>query len=209
MKIKNNVIELTQPKYTSVSPAWTLELDEVQEWAYWDKVFTPEECARIIDIGESKIPQKASVINESADNKGIRDSTISWLNPSDDMEWAYSRITGIVTNLNSRFFNFDLFGFIEGFQFTKYQPPGGKYGRHIDKVLGGTIRKLSIVIQLSAPEDYEGGELVILNSEPGIKVNKSQGYMTVFPSYTLHEVTPVTKGTRYSLVAWIAGKPFK
>ena len=38
---------------------------------------------------------------------------------------------------------------------------------------------------------------------------KEQGTLTAFPSYVLHEVTPLTKGTRYSLVAWIGGKDFK
>ena len=79
---------------------------------------------------------------------------------------------------------------------------------HIDKLYKGTIRKLSITIQLSSPQDYEGGDLILHNGEPE-KMQKELGKLIVFPSYTLHEVTPVTKGTRYSLVAWVAGKPFR
>ena len=40
-------------------------------------------------------------------------------------------------------------------------------------------------------------------------MRRDQGYVAVFPSYVLHEVTPVTKGTRYSLVSWVTGKSFK
>ncbi len=40
-------------------------------------------------------------------------------------------------------------------------------------------------------------------------MDKKQGTLIVFPSYTLHEVTPVTKGERNSLVTWVTGKPFK
>ena len=38
---------------------------------------------------------------------------------------------------------------------------------------------------------------------------REQGQIIVFPSYTLHEVTPITKGTRYSLVSWVSGPSFK
>jgi PKHD-type hydroxylase len=107
------------------------------------------------------------------------------------------------------FFKFDLFGATEGFQFTKYTAPGGKYGRHIDSSPGTLIRKLSFTLQLSDPKDYQGGELCLYLGDKGEVMKKEQGHVAVFPSYVLHEVKPVTKGTRYSLVSWITGKPFK
>jgi PKHD-type hydroxylase len=97
----------------------------------------------------------------------------------------------------------------EGFQFTRYDAPTNYYGVHIDKMLNGTVRKLSLTIQLSSPEDYEGGELALYTDKEAQLMLKELGKMIVFPSYVLHEVRPVTKGTRYSLVAWITGKPFK
>jgi PKHD-type hydroxylase len=73
----------------------------------------------------------------------------------------------------------------------------------------GTVRKLSFVLQLSDPKDYKGGELQIhLGEEPTV-MKKEQGALFAFPSPTLHEVTAITKGRRYSLVGWITGKPFK
>jgi hypothetical protein len=62
----------------------------------------------------------------------VRKSEIAWLYPSDDLDWCYRRMTDIIMDLNNRFFQFDIFGATEGFQFTKYTAPGGKYGRHID-----------------------------------------------------------------------------
>jgi PKHD-type hydroxylase len=129
--------------------------------------------------------------------------------PSDDLDWAYRRLTDIITNLNERFFKFDLFGATEGFQFTKYTAPGGKYGKHIDSSPGSLIRKLSFTLQLSNPEDYKGGELCLYLGEKAEVMKKEQGFVALFPSYVLHEVKPVTQGTRYSLVSWITGKPFK
>jgi PKHD-type hydroxylase len=185
-------------------PAWQFYPDKTQNWAYWDNLFTPEECAQIIAIGNTKL-EPARVTGGYDD---IRESRISWLF-AEDIEFAFRRVTDSVLNLNSQFFNFDLFGIAEGFQFTRYDAPTGHYGMHIDKNLNNTVRKLSLTIQLSSPEDYEGGELGLKFSDETEIMPKELGKMIVFPSYVLHEVRPVTKGTRYSLVAWITGKPFK
>jgi len=186
---------------------WAFEIDSIQNWASWDKAFSPEECLKIIEIGESKILRFASVA--SRNNKPIRYSTIAWLYPSDDMKWVYRRVTDVITSLNNQHFKFDLFGLTEGFQFTKYEAPGGFFGMHKDMHAGYPIRKLSMTLQLSAPEDYEGGELALLLDKEAEILPKEQGKIICFPSYLLHEVRRVTKGTRYSLVAWITGKAFK
>jgi PKHD-type hydroxylase len=73
---------------------------------------------------------------------------------------------------------------------------------------GGAIRKLSVIVQLTDPEEYEGCDLN-LNVGSINTMKKTQGSVIVFPSYVLHQVTPITKGTRHSLVAWLAGDPFK
>jgi PKHD-type hydroxylase len=64
-------------------------------------------------------------------------------------------------------------------------------------------------VQLSDPSDYEGGDLLLHISADPKKAPKNQGQVILFPSHTLHEVTPVTKGIRYSLVAWVTGPKFK
>ncbi len=80
----------------------------------------------------------------------------------------------------------------------------------------GKVRKLSMTINLNSPGDYEGGNLKF---DYGPHVHgeryhecveiRPQGSVIVFPSYMYHQVTPVTKGTRYSLVLWALGYPFK
>ena len=72
-----------------------------------------------------------------------------------------------------------------------------------------------MTINLSDPNNYEGGDLKIdtkdLSEESVHTLTqiKPQGSLVVFPSYLYHQVTPVTKGTRYSLVVWCLGKPFR
>jgi PKHD-type hydroxylase len=186
--------------------AWTFEVDNAEPWAYWDNFFTPEECEKII-LQNTNL-HRGTTGNNLLLDESIRKSYINFMPPTKDNVWIFERLVSVIFELNNKFFNFDLFGLLEGLQFSKYEAPGGFYRVHIDKMYKGTIRKLSITIQLSSPQDYEGGDLILHNGEPE-KMQKELGKLIVFPSYTLHEVTPVTKGTRYSLVAWVAGKPFR
>jgi len=189
--------------------SWAFEVEKLNAWAYWDKAFTPEECKKIIDYAEQFEKINAGVSYKNELNSEIRESKVVWITPDPEINWVYQRLTDIITRLNQDYFRFDLFGFIEGFQFTEYNAPSGHYGKHVDSMYNGTVRKLSFVLQLSDPKDYKGGELQIhLGEEPTV-MKKEQGALFAFPSPTLHEVTAITKGRRYSLVGWITGKPFK
>lgn len=192
--------------------AWLFHLDSVENWAYMDSVFTEEECEKIKRICLSKNKETASVISNDMTNilnHEIRKNSVVWINEDKDLHWMYSRLANVAMNLNNQFFNFDLFGFCENIQFTEYTAPDEFYGEHMDKVLNGVSRKLSLVVQLTNPEEYEGGDLVFnIGGEPKT-VQKTQGTVFAFPSYIMHQVKPVTKGIRHSLVAWIAGPNFK
>jgi PKHD-type hydroxylase len=185
--------------------SWDFLLDQVNLYAFWNNAFSKEECQKIINIAKDKGLIKGTTKGES----DIRNCKISWLNPTDNMDWVFRRITDISLNLNERFFKFDLFGLNEGLQFTNYQAPSGKYGKHVDRGINMSVRKLSISIQLTDPEEYEGGELYLYVDDKGDVMDKAQGTLIMFPSYVLHEVMPVTKGERNSLVTWVTGKQFK
>jgi PKHD-type hydroxylase len=199
----SEVIKLQEPKFENSS--WNFELDQVNFYAFWNNAFSKLECETIINTAKNKGLVKGTTKGES----DVRDSKISWLNPIDNMDWVFRRVTDITLNLNERFFKFDLFGINEGFQFTNYEAPSGKYGKHIDRSMNMPVRKLSISIQLTNPEEYEGGELYLYNDDKGTVMDKAQGTLIMFPSYVLHEVMPVTKGERNSLVTWVTGKQFK
>ena len=185
--------------------AWNFKLDKVNLYAYCNDVFTKEECEEIIKIAKNKGFTKGVTIGE----KDIRKSNISWLYACDNMYWAFRRVTDIILNLNERFFGFDIFGLNEGFQFTNYKAPDEKYGKHVDRILNFAVRKLSVSIQLTDPKEYEGGEIYLYEGDKGILMDKKQGTLIMFPSFVLHEVTPVTKGERNSLVTWVTGNQFK
>jgi PKHD-type hydroxylase len=159
------------------------------------------------------------------DLKKKRDSNIVWLNE----QWIYDEILPYVNTANQNAgWNFE-FSWSESCQFTKYKLDqyydwhcdswDKPYGENFDNInLRGKVRKLSVTVSLSDPNDYEGGELEFdfRNLDPDKPANikiceeiKPQGSIVVFPSHVWHRVKPVTKGTRYSLVIWSCGYPFK
>ena len=101
---------------------------------------------------------------------------------------------------------------IEPVQITRYAE-SDYYDYHIDgdgvtpinaqgTIYHGKTRKVSMSILLN--DNFEGGEFEFY---PNIKLMPKTGDAIIFPSYILHRVAPVTKGTRYSLVAWMIGDP--
>lgn len=85
---------------------------------------------------------------------------------------------------------------------------GGHYGPHVDNALmgKGTNRlrtDLSFTLFLSNAEDYEGGELVVHNAGVAQAIKGDWGQMVLYPSTTIHEVKPVTKGERIVCVGWV------
>ena len=198
---------LKNKKESLKDTSWPFKLDTVHNYAFWEKAFSKKECNEIIKIGKKKNLIKGLVKNNNFSK--TRDSQVSWLYPQDNLELVFRKVTDIVLNLNERFFGFDVYGLNEGFQFTNYKAPSGKYEKHVDRMCNFVIRKLSISIQLTDPKEYEGGELILYDCEKGEEMSKEQGTLIMFPSYTLHEIKPVIKGERNSLVTWVTGNKFK
>ena len=192
-----------------MNPSWSFYKDSICGWVTWDGAFTEDECEWIIEYGKLVQSYNGTIGVEGKElDKTIRDSKVSWLVPAKEFEWVYDRLTAVVMDVNINNYRFDLFGFQEALQFTEYNEPGGHYGKHVDNMYKGPIRKLSVIVQLSDPSKYEGGDIEMhLADEPTI-MDKKRGDVIIFPSSVLHAVTPVTKGTRHSLVGWITGKPF-
>ena len=204
---------------------------------YFQSVLTPRFCDELIKYGTTQQDQLAltggqtNKINKGKplDDKDIidlkkkRDSNIVWL----DDRWIYKEIQPIIHQANKLAgWNFD-FDWSESCQFTKYKL-NQFYDWHCDSWdapyndpnkpnIHGKIRKLSVTCSLSDPKDYKGGELEFdfRNMDPDKPTVrkcaeiKPRGSIVVFPSHVWHRVKPVTKGTRYSLVIWNLGYPFK
>lgn len=207
------------------------------KYSYWFfKSALPNHfCDKLIKYGNSKQEQIALTGDlkpedkenlkeeELNDLKQKRDSNIVWLNE----RWLYRYIHHYVNvaNFNSGW-NFE-WDFSENAQFTKYKLNqfydwhcdswNKPYNRPKQPDRHGKIRKLSVTVSLSDENDYEGGdfEFDFRNDDKGsnqprlCKEIRPKGSVVVFPSFVWHRVKPVTSGTRYSLVIWNLGWPFK
>lgn len=178
---------------------------------YWFKEeLKSEEIERILKDIEEIPAQKAKI--SGGENDSIRSSTIKWIPKNNQWEWLYDRITQLVTTANNVMWNFDLTTMLDQIQYTEYYATQkGHYDWHIDVGSGElSYRKISIAIQISKPEEYEGGMFEIWLGGSSVQVcEKSYGTAIVFPSFYMHRVTPVTSGVRKSLVLWVGGTPYK
>ena len=171
-----------------------------------DRVFTSNECSRIIEDFTPLLQPALVDTLDLARSEGIRRSSAVFIFQNESTTWIFKRLGKAVREINEAVYGFDISQFREGFQFTRYEVDEF-YGPHYDIGPGKlSERKLSLTIQLSAPEEYTGGELIIY---PEFVAARDQGSMTIFPSFMCHNVCPVKTGVRYSLVSWMAGPPFK
>jgi PKHD-type hydroxylase len=177
----------------------------------WDDAFTDEELEKLKSYAKTLPIQEALVEENVTPNAKVRKTKVSWISNTDESSWIYDRLAFVARKLNAKFYKFDLYGFLEDMQFTIYEETDeSHYTWHIDMSdTAVAARKLSMVLQLSDPSEYEGGELQTWTNPEPTTVDKQKGLIAAFPSYVLHRVTPVTKGTRYSLVIWVCGPSFK
>lgn len=193
------------------APASTLHQNH--SFLTWENAFSDEEIDIILNICNKLNIEKATLggTPNDEDFSEIRVSKVGWLNQNPETMWIYDRLAYVARNLNAKFYGFDLFGFVEDMQFTIYDSETyGHYTWHIDmSEASPSTRKLSLVLQLSDPSEYEGGELQTMNSKEPSIIDKKKGLIAAFPGWALHRVTPVTSGIRKTLVVWIAGPQFK
>lgn len=183
----------------------------------WENAFDDETIENVCNLGMAAGLADAVVGSGNGISQpptpDIRVSQTSWINYSQESDWLFQKMSYIATQLNIVNWRFDLSGFSEFFQFTVYHgmpERPGHYKWHIDTAGHNDRepRKLSLVLQLSDPSEYEGGDLQFFQHEE-ITAPKKKGLVVSFPSFVPHRVTPVTAGVRKSLVIWISGPPFK
>jgi PKHD-type hydroxylase len=191
------------------------ETVDLQNYYFFSKGFSDDELSKIYrDV--ASLPFREAATGESNDNtdKSIRSSSIKWIPQSQEWAWLYDKMMNMVIEANNAIWNFDLHTALDSIQYTEYYDvEGGHYGWHQDIGPGHlSTRKISITVQLSDTDDYEGGDLEyfrggdINNTE---KAPRGKGVVFIFPSYMMHRVAPITKGTRRSFVLWVGGSHYK
>jgi PKHD-type hydroxylase len=189
----------------------------VSYYYFWDKKLSHEVCQKIIKLGKGKWNQAETLGSANKGKKlaAIRKSDIVWVRD----KWVYDLITPYMITANRRAeWKYNIVA-AQDCQVTRYTKDGfydwhkDGIGSHGDfnfskmRLLHNeySVRKLSMTIVLNS--DYEGGDFEILGDMEKVP-RFEEGSIIVFPSFLDHRVTPVTKGIRYSLVAWFVGPPF-
>lgn len=191
---------------------FNLEENEPLQHYSFERGFTKDEL-KIINEGIKPLQlNKATTLGGSSDK--MRISRVRWIPQDDNWSWMYSRLEDMIMEANEALWNFNLISMPESIQFTEYHAnEKGHYNWHQDIGPGvASSRKVSVTVQLSSPEEYEGGNLQLTHGgfdQSAYTAPKAQGSVTVFPSYIMHRVTPVTQGIRKSFVLWVGGIPFK
>ena len=182
---------------------------DLDSWYWYKNAFTDEEIEKIIKITQGFSSQTAKAGGDTTGEiKETRSSTIKWMDYNDDTAWIYQKLGEYIKSANEKVWKFNWEGHIDTLQYTEYYDSAkGKYDWHIDVGDGSmSMRKISAVLLLN--DGYEGGELQIKNIGENMEGNKGDLY--IFPSFLMHRVTTVTKGTRKSLVLSAGGpEPFK
>lgn len=193
-----------------LKPILPIDTDIDQTNYYWfQNGFNFSELEEIEKLATKYPYTDATIIGNESINESIRKSKIKWVHPDDNSQWLYDKFAGMVIEANKTW-KFNLYSIIDSIQYTEYLAGGGHYDWHVD--IGPkniSHRKVSIVVQLSDPSEYDGGDLELWNGGAIKSVFRGRGTTVLFPSFTMHRVTPVTRGLRKSLVLWVGGEHYK
>lgn len=169
----------------------------------WSSSLSPEQVDKVTSAALSQQAQEATIFSPTETTRDIRRCTVRWLPDP----WVKALLWPYIRQANENGFNIDVDNRAE-MQFTEYcAEQGGHYGWHHDVQWNGQAasdRKLSITVQLSAPDEYEGGDFEFDEVHTNADF-KSRGTVLVFPSYLRHRIRPVISGNRRALIAWFYG----
>jgi hypothetical protein len=172
--------------------------------------FTKKELDKIdTGVGKLILEKGRTGHSDSAANEEIRDSQVCFFG-HEDSKWFHSRMQSIIHDVNKEWYHFEL-DKSENYQYTEYKGNGGHYTWHVDTTendSGLGTRKLTAVLMLSNPEEYEGGNLMLCPMGVDEVVRLNRGDIALFPSYFLHKVEPTTGGLRRVIVNWNYGPEF-
>jgi len=187
------------------------------EWAYFHQRFTTEWCKAVIDTVRERPCQDASIgVDGKTTDMQMRKSKVWFVNRGDrELEFIFDELWRMALQANDEWFQFHI-SKLDYLQIAEYDAAyQGEYKQHHDIFYMNNDavyhRKLSCVVQLTDPSEYEGGDLEFfhLAQYPQAEAIRAQGTAIFFPSFLLHAAEPVTKGRRYSIAAWFDGPKWR
>lgn len=167
-------------------------------------VFNPDECESIISLALQTEERSTQVFTADGlkSDSNIR-SASQYIMTEHEFPGLHSHIKKVFSVGNFLKFQYNEISI----QVMRYRV-GDFYAPHTDWSVNKSRRKLSMSIQLSPSDDYRDGDVYIHAGPESTSLCREQGVATIWPSWTLHEVSPITYGERWALVSWAEGQSF-
>ncbi|WP_439129170.1 2OG-Fe(II) oxygenase [Polaribacter sp.] len=179
------------------------------DYIHYRGLFLPHEIYKILTFSEEDKIIKATLSGKDDYNDELRKSSVMFIDNVPENNWIYNKLANLAINCNNERYWFDLLGFHQELQLTRYSE-GDFFDWHLDFGAGEiSARKLSMTIQLSDSDAYEGGDLQFMINNKIVNAPREKGTIIIFPSFVMYRVTPITKGTRQSIVGWVSGPPYR
>lgn len=189
------------------------------EWCYFKSYLSADYCQMLIDEALAREPMEAQIgVGDGvvAKDDSFRRSNIRFVNRGDrELDYVFDDLWRLAIEANKDWFDVQI-SKLGYFQIAEYDSAvKGEYKTHHDVFFMNNDpyyhRKLSCVVQLSDPSDYEGGDLTFEHVQhyPNPAELRERGTVIFFPSLIRHAAQPVTAGKRYSLAAWFDGPKWR
>ena len=157
-------------------------------------------------LAEHQATVADALLGAGEKNPRVRRSQVAFFGAEARHRWLYERIWECAQEINRLGLGVDISGVEGNIQLARYDSGElGFYDWHTDFAGYRPLRKISISIQLSRSEDYDGGDLELFYLNQPHRAERARGALIAFPSFVLHRVAPVTRGTRWSRVARVLG----
>jgi predicted 2-oxoglutarate/Fe(II)-dependent dioxygenase YbiX len=178
------------------------------EWySVRDSILSDDDVASIVEA--ARLGMRDAEVGDFTGDPTVRRSKVHWLDRS-RFAHIYSKLWESVCETNDAHYGFQLERFAAPLQLARYDAAdAGFYGWHMDYGPQNKGRKISVSVQLSEDTDYEGGSLELFFGQQRLAAPRRRGCVIAFPSFVMHRVTPVVRGTRYSVVGWATGSDWQ
>tara|TARA_B100000287_G_C20668364_1_gene792529 strand:- start:2405 stop:3019 length:615 start_codon:yes stop_codon:yes gene_type:complete len=197
----------------------TLDLEpkcNFNDFYYFKNAFTDEMIEKthsMIYNGRYPFSKGRTGYGDETDTERTNNRDIAYVPYQDDSKWIYEVLFEMVLEANDNLFQFDIDKVTDQLHYVIYPTDSGHLDWHMDIGYGNVNRrKLATTVQLSDPDDYEGGDFQCWYGGQNGFINfpREKGDVLIFPSFFMHRVTPIKSGERKALVFWTgSNKPFR
>jgi PKHD-type hydroxylase len=173
------------------------------DWVIFQDRLSDEDCDALIEDARSFAPVPTTVVGSSTTHRRGVVRKLPW---EQRTEWIYNLLWCAASVANDAHYQLDISGIVRMPEYVEYDQALGRFDWHNDYSHESELapRKLTVIIQLSHADEYQGGVLQAFDVVES-PIPRERGTIVIMPSFVYHRVTQVTSGCRRIIVSWIGG----